>query len=102
MMLGFALASLGESAIILDSDRQLSVLDWRKDVGDEAGLIVKSAPTDRELEKDRSRSDEYSFILVNTPSGNSSIFETASWGADLVLVPTGFSPIDMKLPWLRS
>ena len=98
MMLGFALTSLGENVIVLDSDKQRSALDWWKDVGDEAGFMVKSAPTDRELEKEieRASNDEYSFILVDTPPGSNSIVKTASQGADLVLVPTGVSPIDMK------
>ena len=98
MMLGFALTSLGENVIVLDSDKQRSALDWWKDVGDEAGFIVKSAPTDRELEKEieRASNGEYSFILVDTPPGSNSIVKTASQGADLVLVPTGVSPIDMK------
>ena len=32
MMLGFALTSLGENVIVLDSDKQRSALDWWKDV----------------------------------------------------------------------
>ena len=98
MMLGFALTALGESVIILDSDKQRSAFDWRKDVGNEAGFIVKTAPTDRELEKEieRANNDDYSFILVDTPPGSNSIVKTASQGADLVLVPTGVSPLDMK------
>src|SRR5699024_12390459 len=80
MMLGFALTSLGENVIVLDSDKQRSALDWCKAVGDEAGFMVKSAPTDRELEKEieRASNDEYSFILVDTPPGSNSIVKTAS------------------------
>ena len=98
MMLGFALTSLGENVIVLDSDKQRSALDWWKDVGDEAGFTVKAAPTERELEKEieRAINDDYTFVLVDTPPGSNSIVKTASQGADLVLVPTGVSPIDMK------
>ena len=98
MMLGFALTSLGESVLVLDSDKQRSAFDWWKGIGDEADFKVKSVPTDRELEKEieRAASDEYSYVLVDTPPGSNSIVKTASHGADLVLVPTGASPLDMK------
>lgn len=98
MMLGFALTSLGESVLVLDSDKQRSAFDWWKGISDEADFKVKSVPTDRELEKEieRAASDEYSYVLVDTPPGSNSIVKTASHGADLVLVPTGVSPLDMK------
>lgn len=98
MMLGFALTSLGESVLVLDSDKQRSAFDWWKGIGDEADFKVQSVPTDRELEKEieRAASDEYSYVLVDTPPGSNSIVKTASHGADLVLVPTGVSPLDMK------
>lgn len=98
MMLGFALTSLGESVLVLDSDKQRSAFDWWKGIGDETDFKVKSVPTDRELEKEieRAASDEYSYVLVDTPPGSNSIVKTASHGADLVLVPTGVSPLDMK------
>lgn len=98
MMLGFALTSLGESVLVLDADKQRSAFDWWKDVGDDAGFKVKSAPTDRELDKEIERANvgDYSFVLVDTPPGSNSIVKTASQSADLVLVPTGISPLDMK------
>jgi chromosome partitioning protein len=98
MMLGFALTSLGESVLVLDSDKQRSSFDWWKDVGGKAEFTVKSVPTDRELEKEieRATNNEYSYVLVDTPPGSNSIVKTASQGADLVLVPTGVSPLDMK------
>lgn len=98
MMLGFALSSLGERVLVLDADKQRSASDWATDARADIGFNVYSVPTDRTLKTalERANDDDYSFVLIDTPPGSNSIVKTASEGADLVLVPTGSSPIDMK------
>lgn len=98
MMLGFALSSLGDRVLVLDADKQRSASDWAAGVGKDMPFPTISTPTDRTLkaEVDRSNNDEYDFILIDTPPGSNSIVESASTFADLVLIPTGVSPLDME------
>ena len=100
MMVASALVSLGYNVLALDSDKQRSATDWADDTGDALGFDVLHVPTERTLQNalDRYTADDYGldFIIVDTPPGSNSIVNTASRAADLVLVPTGVSPLDMK------
>lgn len=100
MMVASALVSLGYNVLALDSDKQRSATDWADDAGDALGFEVLHVPTERTLQNalDRYTADDYGldFIIVDTPPGSNSIVNTASRAADLVLVPTGVSPLDMK------
>ena len=59
---------------------------------------MKSVPTDRTLAAavERFSRDAYDFILVGTPPGGNSLVDIASRFSDLVLIPTGVFPLDMK------
>ena len=98
MMVSSALSSLGDRVLVLDADKQRSAVDWAEEAGNALGFEVIAVPTDRTLETAIRRfgGQDYDFILVDTPPGSNSIVETASSAADLVLVPTGVSPLDMK------
>ncbi|GAB3947923.1 hypothetical protein GCM10028828_20410 [Corynebacterium tapiri] len=99
MVLARALVALGESVLVLDSDKQRSATEWADDAGPDLGFEVMSVPTGRTLQSaiDRYRaSPEYSYLIVDTPPGSDDIVDKASVNADLVLVPTGVSPLDMK------
>jgi chromosome partitioning protein len=98
MMLAFALAELGDSVVVLDADKQQSATDWAKAVGDVEGAItVCTVPTERTLEDAVEWQDgKWDFLIIDTPPGSNSIVRTASGLADLVLVPTGVSPLDMR------
>jgi len=98
MMVSSALSSLGDRVLVLDADKQRSAVDWAEEAGDALGFEVIAVPTDRTLETAIRRfgGQDYDFILIDTPPGSNSIVETASSAADLVLVPTGVSPLDMK------
>ena len=98
MMVSFALSSLGDRVLVLDADKQRSAADWAEEADDDLGFEVLAVPTDRTLETAIRRfgNQDYDFILIDTPPGSSSIVETASGAADLVLSPTGVSPLDMK------
>lgn len=98
MMVSSALSSLGDRVLVLDADKQRSAVDWAEEAGDALGFEVVAVPTDRTLETAIRRfgGQDYDFILIDTPPGSNSIVETASSAADLVLVPTGVSPLDMK------
>ena len=98
MMVSFALSSLGDRVLVLDADKQRSAADWAEEADDALGFEVLAVPTDRTLETAIRRfgNQDYDFILIDTPPGSSSIVETASGAADLVLIPTGVSPLDMK------
>lgn len=98
MLLASALHHLGDQVIVLDSDKQRSATDWAEDAGQVLGVMVKAAPTERTLQSavERYSDDAIDFIIIDTPPGSNSIVELASSLADLVLVPTGVSPLDMK------
>jgi chromosome partitioning protein len=99
MMVSFALSSLGDRVLVLDADKQRSAADWAEGADDDLGFEVLSVPTERTLETAIRRfgnQEDYDFILIDTPPGSNSIVETASRAADLVLIPTGVSPLDMK------
>lgn len=98
MMVSSALSALGDRVLVLDADKQRSATDWAEEAGDDLGFDVMATPTERTLETALRRfgGQDYDFILIDTPPGSNSIVETASSAADLVLVPTGVSPIDMK------
>lgn len=98
MMVSSALAALGDRVLVLDADKQRSAADWAEEAGDGLGFEVIATPTDRTIETALRRFSEqsYDFILIDTPPGSNSIVATASSAADLVLVPTGVSPLDMK------
>ena len=98
MMVSFALSSLGDRVLVLDADKQRSAADWAEEADDDLGFEVLAVPTDRTLETAIRRfgNQDYDLILIDTPPGSSSIVETASGAADLVLIPTGVSPLDMK------
>lgn len=98
MMLSAALSSFGDRVLVLDADKQRSAVDWFGDAGNALGFDVVAAPTERTLEAAvrRFSGRDYDFIVIDTPPGSNSIVDTASRAADLVLVPTGVSPLDMK------
>ena len=98
MMLSFALTALGSKVMVLDADHQRSATDWAKDAGAALGFTVHATPTERTLETAIRRYDteNLDFLLVDTPPGSNSIVRTASNLADLVLIPTGVSPLDMR------
>lgn len=98
MMLALALTSLGKSVHVIDADKQLSAADWAADTEGELGFTVQPAPTLTAAEKAVSRAlgSEYDFILIDTPPGSRAAYEIAVQHADLVLTPTGVSPLDMK------
>ncbi|MGV0437369.1 AAA family ATPase [Corynebacterium mastitidis] len=98
MMLSCALTALGSKVMVLDADHQRSATDWAEDAGDALGFTVHAAPTERTLETAIRRYDaeNLDFLLVDTPPGSNSIVRTASSLADLVLIPTGVSPLDMR------
>lgn len=100
MMVAFALTALGRKVLVLDSDKQRSATDWAEDVEDQIEFEVRSVPTTQQLGQaiSRYRSPDYGydFLIVDTPPGSNSLVESASQAADLVLVPTGVSPLDMR------
>ncbi|MEJ5929189.1 ParA family protein [Corynebacterium sp. H128] len=98
MFLATALHHLGDQVIVFDADKQRSATDWAEDVGGDFGFEVKAVPTERTLQSavDRYNDSNVDFILIDTPPGSNSIVDIASKVADLVLIPTGVSPLDMK------
>lgn len=100
MMLASALTERGHRVLVLDSDKQGSANEWFEDAGEALGFEVRWVPTDRTLKTAISRyageESDYDFLLIDTPPGSNSMFRAASEPADLALVPTGVSSIDMK------
>lgn len=98
MMLASALSALGDRVMVLDADVQRSATDWAEEAGEDLAFAVQSVPTARTLETavKRLNAKDYDFLIVDTPPGSNNIVAVASDVADLVLVPTGVSPIDMR------
>lgn len=98
MMLALALTSLGKSVHVIDTDKQLTATDWAEDTHGELGFDIQPAPTlsGAQSALKRIRRSDYDFVLVDTPPGSKAVYDMAVEYADLVLVPTGTSPLDMK------
>lgn len=94
-------ASLGGKVLLIDADPQQSALKWVDAAPEESPLPLSvmaypQGKIHREIEK---AAAGYDFILVDTPpsglAGTSSV-RSALLVADLVVVPVGPSPLDIR------
>ena len=98
MMLAFALSSLGKSVHVIDSDKQSSAKRWASKVGDKLGFTVERAISPQALQGvlNDPRLEQFDFVLIDTPQGSNATATIAAEAADLMLLPTGISPLDME------
>lgn len=98
ILLGCALANHGE-VTVLDADPQGSASTWAQDArlgGDPLPLSVEPANA-ATVRAAKERSED--FILIDTPPGDSPTINAAIQVADLIVIPTGTSALDMQRMW---
>lgn len=84
----------GLDVALIDADPQGSALEWAAEAGDDP-LPFPVTPARRPL--DVSGSQE--LTIVDTPPGTAQVIQEAIELADLVVVPTGASPLDVRRVW---
>lgn len=85
----------GVDVVLIDADPQGSALEWAADAADDAPLPFPVVPAARPLVVDRNRE----LVIVDTPPGTAQVIQEAIEVADLVVVPTGASPLDVRRVW---
>lgn len=70
-------------------------MEWAADAADDAPLPFPVVPAARPLVVDRNRE----LVIVDTPPGTAQVIQEAIEVADLVVVPTGASPLDVRRVW---
>lgn len=83
----------GRDVVLIDADPQGSALEWAA-VAEDDPLPFPVVPARRPL--DVGRQD---LTIVDTPPGTAQVIQEAIELADLVVVPTGASPLDVRRVW---
>ena len=93
--LSWALAAT-ERVLLLDADPQGSAQDWAHDSDNSPeGLTVMGAGKGGLLAQVRSLAPSYDWIIIDGPPGISRVSAEAVRAADVVLIPTKPSPLDV-------
>ena len=93
--LSWALATT-ERVLLLDADPQGSAQDWAHDSDNSPeGLTVMGAGKGGLLGQVRSLAPSYDWIIIDGPPGISRVSAEAVRAADVVLIPTKPSPLDV-------
>lgn len=85
-------------AVLLDADPQGSASDWAA-VAEDAGTPL---PFDVRVVNQRTLTrglDQYDFAVIDTPPGNPGVVDAAIAAADVVLIPTDASALDLQRVW---
>lgn len=80
---------------LVDADPQGSALEWAADAHDDDPLPFPVVASGRPLSVDRERE----LVIIDTPPGTAQVIQEAIDVADLVVVPTGASPLDVRRVW---
>lgn len=86
------------STALLDADPQGSASDWTASVEDDGTKL----PFDVKVVNQRTMvraANNYKFVVIDTPPGDARIIDAAIAAADLVLIPTDASAIDIQRVW---
>lgn len=84
--------------VLLDADPQGSASDWAAVIEDDGGLL----PFDVRVVNQRTLARTaagYDFAVIDTPPGNPGVIDAAIEAADLVLIPTDASALDIQRVW---
>jgi chromosome partitioning protein len=88
------------AVLLLDADPQASAQNWAaSDWASPEGLAVKGMGKGNLLEQVRSMARDYDWIIIDGPPGITRTSADAVRAADLVLIPTKPSPLDV---WAAS
>ena len=80
---------------LIDADPQGSALEWSTDAQTDRPLPFPVLPATRPLSVNGDRE----LSIVDTPPGTAQVIQEAIDIADLVVVPTGASPLDVRRVW---
>lgn len=92
--LATAAARRGVDVALVDADPQGSALEWAADAADNP-LPFPVLPAGRPLAAAPGRE----LTIIDTPPGTATVIQEAIDVADLVIVPTGASPLDVRRVW---
>lgn len=90
-------AQQGKTAL-LDADPQGSASDWTASIEDDGLELPFDVKVVNQRTMDRA-ANGYDFVVIDTPPGDPRIIDAAMAAADLVLVPTDASAIDIQRVW---
>jgi len=93
--LATAAARRGVDVALIDADPQGSALEWSTDAAVDSPLPFPVIPAGRPLAVDPGRT----LTIIDTPPGTAQVIQEAIDVADLVVVPTGASPLDVRRVW---
>lgn len=79
----------------VDADPQGSALEWAAAARVDEPLPFPVVPASRPLIVERDRE----LVIIDTPPGTAQAIQEAIEVADLVIVPTGASPLDVRRVW---
>jgi len=83
----------GMDVVVVDADPQGSALEWAADAEEPLPYPVVAAGRPLEVR------NGHGLTIVDTPPGTARVIEEAIAAADLVVVPTGASPLDVRRVW---
>ena len=98
IFLGVALAETGRTVEVWDADPQASATEWAEDAA-EAGEALPFAVVPVNAASIKRREVAADVVLIDTPPGEASIQGAAARRADVVIVPTAPSILDLKRVW---
>lgn len=95
--LAVAASRMGHSVEVWDADPQGSLSDWgitAQEDGDQLPFDVLAV--NKATMKKKSSAD---YVFIDTPPGNADLIQAAIDTADVVIVPTQASPLDVQRAW---
>lgn len=97
VFLALAAVRQGYSVEVWDADPQGSLSDWSltaSEGGDQ--LPFKTVAVNKATMKQNSSAD---YVVIDTPPGHADLIQAAVDAADVVIVPTQASPLDVQRAW---
>jgi chromosome partitioning protein len=95
MYLAAAGLARGLDVVLVDADPQGSALEWAADATADGPMPFPVVPASRPLTAER----DCDLTIIDTPPGTAQVIQEAIDIADLVVVPTGTSPLDVRRVW---
>jgi chromosome partitioning protein len=97
LYLAAAAVRRGLTVVVFDADPQGSALVWAEHAiaaGDPLPFPVTAAGPHA-----LARPQTAELVIIDTPPGRATVLDAAITAADLVLIPTGASPLDLQRVW---
>lgn len=95
MYLAAAAVLRGLNVVLVDADPQGSALEWAADATADGPMPFPVVPASRPLAAEH----DCDLTIIDTPPGTAQVIQEAIDMADLVVVPTGTSPLDVRRVW---